>query len=623
MEILYPLLGLGQNQLQNQSQSVVNEVHSYQNLVIQLANGTNITTVVVSSSSGNTDGGGNGDSGTSIYNGSTKPYVTDSPVSGGSQALSEADGGSGGGTEGGTTGGSGGGTDGGTTGGSDGGSAFGSGGGTTGGSDSGAASGSGGGTDGGTTGGSNSVTISGIGDGIAGGTAGETADGTNSGTASGTTGGSGGGTAGGSSDTGTSSGTTGGSSAGGTSVGSSEGGTSGGAADGSSGSSGTLSTVALPSQGGEGGEGGGTGADVGGGGGGGGGGGTGGGSGDESEPVNMRPAVYRCNERGGEMTTNFVNPSYPYRDTVAGICMFRLDLAPRVCQVRVDVVETNLAPPTEGVCVRQYLTAQGSIWRPGVQRICGTNSDTHFYLEVEADGKAKPYIEVAVSSQPGLSYRWGLWITQVDCQLPSPIKAPPGCFQYYPEASGELKNFSFDDGQYYVDQHYRMCLLAPARTCSVTFSARAGAFMLEKYGNIDEVPYNMSGMSSLYCVRDYLRIPDGSADGGALTSSHDRYCGGHLASTHGAAAPSPVTSRVMSKIVAVEFHAGIPHKFMAISHGPGFKVAYQHNHCAAKHSSNRLSLINTSFSTTAAFEEYGRIDCCRNSNVTVAEEAEA
>ena len=49
-------------------------------------------------------------------------------------------------------------------------------------------------------------------------------------------------------------------------------------------------------------------------------------------------------------------------------------------------------------------------------------------------------------------------------------------------------------------------------------------------------------MSSLYCVRDYLRIPDGSPDGGEHTSSHDRYCGGHLSSSHGSAAPSPVTS---------------------------------------------------------------------------------
>ncbi|XP_071515664.1 LOW QUALITY PROTEIN: uncharacterized protein [Panulirus ornatus] len=305
-----------------------------------------------------------------------------------------------------------------------------------------------------------------------------------------------------------------------------------------------------------------------------------------------RPEVYRCNERGGATMTNFVNPSYPYRDTAAGICMFRLDLQPSVCQVRVDVVETNLAAPTEGVCVRQYLTVQGTVWRPGLRRLCGTNSDTHFYLEVE-EGVPAPYVEVAVASQAGLSYRWGLWITQIDCLNPSPLRAPTGCFQYFPESSGVLKSFSFDDGQYYVDQHYRLCLGVAPGTCSVTFTSQPRHFMIEKYGNTDEVPFDRSGMSSLYCVRDYLRIPEGSADGSLYTASHDRYCGGHLAHTHGAAAPSPVTSRVTSRVVALEFHAGIPHKFMAKAHGPGFKILYQHNPCVPQDTRLQQALPDT------------------------------
>ncbi|KAK8405415.1 hypothetical protein O3P69_001751 [Scylla paramamosain] len=213
--------------------------------------------------------------------------------------------------------------------------------------------------------------------------------------------------------------------------------------------------------------------------------------------------------------------------------------------IRVDVVETNLAPPTEGKCVRQFLAVQGTIWKPGVRRICGTNSDTHFYLEVDESANS-PYVELAVSSQTGFSYRWGLWITQIDCLIPSAIKAPAGCFQYFPDTAGEFKSFSFDDGQYYEDQHYRICLAAARGTCSITFTAQPRHFMLEKYGNIDEVPFDRSGISSLYCVRDYLRIPDGSADGGSQTASHDRYCGGHLSSIHGASSPSPVTSEYMT-----------------------------------------------------------------------------
>ncbi|ROT64938.1 hypothetical protein C7M84_017111 [Penaeus vannamei] len=200
MEILYPLLGLGQNQLQNQSQSVVNEVHSYQNLVIQLANGTNITTVVVSSSSSTGDGntgGENDGSDAGIYNGSTQ-----GPASVGSSALS---GGSGGGTAGGTASGA---------------------------DDGGTASGSEGGADGGTTGG---ISDGGAGGGSSGGgTTGGSADGTSGGssyggTADGTAGGSSGdGTTSGSSSGGTVGGTAGGSSGGGTTSGSNDGGTAGG-----------------------------------------------------------------------------------------------------------------------------------------------------------------------------------------------------------------------------------------------------------------------------------------------------------------------------------------------------------------------------------------------------------
>ncbi|XP_066974560.1 location of vulva defective 1-like [Macrobrachium rosenbergii] len=523
MEQLYPFLGLGQTQLQNQSQSVVNEVHSYQNLVIQLTNGTNIT-VSVQPGGGNVIGGSS-NLGPQAGSGSTSGQNTGGAGSGvtGSGDSSTLNGLSGPLDSSGTG--------------------------------SGAISGGGTG---------NVISSGGTGSGSISGGGSSSGTNTGSNTAGSLTGG-------------TSTSNTGGVAAGGSATG---GQSSAGSVDsdsptiitiglqGSGTSPTTLLTTTSPSSLG-------SGAFI-------------------TRPFlttaatkpatappgssGFKPAVYRCNERGTESMTNFVNPSYPYRDTSAGICMFRLDIQPGVCQVRVDVIETHLAPPTEGVCVRQYLTVQGTIWRPGVQRICGTNSDTHFYLEVEEDIPS-PFVEVAVSSQAGLSYRWGLWLTQLDCHEPSAILAPSGCFQYFTESTGEIKSFSFEDGEYYIDQHYRICLATTPKICSVTFSAQEQQFMIEKYGNIDEVPYDRSGMSSLYCVRDYLRIPDGSADGGAHTSSHDRYCGGRLASTHGAMAPSPVTSRVTSRIVVIEFHAGTPQKYVAKAHGPGFKVNFQHNPC--------------------------------------------
>ena len=53
------------------------------------------------------------------------------------------------------------------------------------------------------------------------------------------------------------------------------------------------------------------------------------------------------------------------------------------------------------------------------------------------------------------------------------------------------------------------------------------SFGLDKFGNYKTSPYWRSGVSSLYCIRDYLRIPDGSVSGYGNTITRDRYVLGH------------------------------------------------------------------------------------------------
>ena len=48
------------------------------------------------------------------------------------------------------------------------------------------------------------------------------------------------------------------------------------------------------------------------------------------------------------------------------------------------------------------------------------------------------------------------------------------------------------------------------------------SFGLDKFGNYKTSPYWRSGVSSLYCIRDYLRIPDGSESGYGNTITRDR-----------------------------------------------------------------------------------------------------
>ena len=62
--------------------------------------------------------------------------------------------------------------------------------------------------------------------------------------------------------------------------------------------------------------------------------------------------------------------------------------------------------------------------------------------------------------------------------------------------------------------------MASKGACRISF--RAENFGLEKFGNYKTSPYSRSGVSSIYCPRDFIRIPDGSSNGFLHTVTHDR-----------------------------------------------------------------------------------------------------
>ena len=70
-------------------------------------------------------------------------------------------------------------------------------------------------------------------------------------------------------------------------------------------------------------------------------------------------------------------------------------------------------------------------------------------------------------------------------------------------------------------QAYRICILTAKGACKIKFEENP-AFGLEKFGNYKTSPYSRSGVSSSYCARDFLRIPDGSPSGYLNTQSYDR-----------------------------------------------------------------------------------------------------
>ncbi|XP_076049621.1 uncharacterized protein LOC143030354 [Oratosquilla oratoria] len=207
------------------------------------------------------------------------------------------------------------------------------------------------------------------------------------------------------------------------------------------------------------------------------------------------PAVYSCggSSAPGESDVVFLNPSFPNHDALTTSCTLRIKLGPNTCQLRVDF-ETELAAADKGVCKNQFLEFTGTIWPLGFHRICGTNVDQHFYAEVEDPPAGTTTVRhlqvVATSSAPFLALSWYISVKQIDCRHQAHLMAPPGCRQYFTQSSGTLKSFNWEDGQYLVSQHYRICIKARPGACSVTYIATSGEFMIEKYGTIKSVPYD-------------------------------------------------------------------------------------------------------------------------------------
>jgi len=154
----------------------------------------------------------------------------------------------------------------------------------------------------------------------------------------------------------------------------------------------------------------------------------------------------------------------------------------------------------------------------------------------------------------GKLYRFGFWITQVDCSgvERSPIEAPKGCTQYYLGANGVVKSFNFEGVQYLTNHNYRVCLRIERDTCFMTYTADPSHFLIQLLPSDDNPRFkkrrrnNVHGSASSSmrestsssrppagrgeedCILDYLLIPNGRANASLSGRSFDRFCGGQL-----------------------------------------------------------------------------------------------
>ena len=264
------------------------------------------------------------------------------------------------------------------------------------------------------------------------------------------------------------------------------------------------------------------------------------------------PGVYSCGHQGKDQFINFINPHYPSHDNVAGTCHFRMvTQQPGICQVRVDFVDTELLSPVQGDCVDQYLIVSGSTWSTGFNKLCGINPDQHFYIHLDKHIGFQHVDFTITSVTSNIPYKFGLWITQIDCFDGSSVMAPGGCTQFHFGMEGIIKSFNFEGVQYLNNQNYKSCIRSERGACFVEFQADANHFMLEPIevedyefrkkqaaaatGFFGTAPRNRNKKKQMFsrpnakagdrsCMEDYMLIPGGqdSKEQSLVEHSHDR-----------------------------------------------------------------------------------------------------
>jgi len=333
--------------------------------------------------------------------------------------------------------------------------------------------------------------------------------------------------------------------------------------------------------------------------------------------------VYSCGHQGKDQFINFINPHYPSPDNVAGTCHFRMVTSdPGVCQIRVDFVDTELLSPERGDCNDQYLIVSGAIWNPGFHKLCGINPDQHFYLHLDK-GMGFQHVDFTITSvTPNVPYKFGLWITQVNCFDGSSIMAPGGCTQYHFGMEGVIKSFNFEGVQYLNNQNYKTCMRSERGACYMELQADSNHFMLEPVKAEDmakeirqeqraQAVHEAMGLGFLspspnrnrrkqygrpnakagdmYCAADYILIPGGqdTKKMSEMSHSHDRYCGGFLNADNDAKSGASVFARIQGSVFWVQLVTGRRGlvggnvtDFDQTLHGPGVRIRYsQHLHC--------------------------------------------
>uniref|UniRef100_T1K811 CUB domain-containing protein n=1 Tax=Tetranychus urticae TaxID=32264 RepID=T1K811_TETUR len=270
-----------------------------------------------------------------------------------------------------------------------------------------------------------------------------------------------------------------------------------------------------------------------------------------------------CHNTTSQKVVYFKNPSYPSIDTQPNYCDLTIEVKDtNVCQIRLDLLDLQLDPPTNGECLGDKFSVSATgLATNSIPTLCGLNRNQHLYINLPQGEKERSASLLFMTNSNG-GYRWHIRATQ--------IQSPPGCLQYFTTSSGVIESFNF--GQYLNNLDYAICIERMSNTCRVSFSSAPGDWSITRSDGVNQ---HMSGVGDNQCSTDYLLIPGASRTGDGRT--FDRYCGGVLNYMEGRENTAPLVTKAYGPIV-LRFHSGTGRTFNSIDDfesKSGFRLRFE------------------------------------------------
>lgn len=223
-----------------------------------------------------------------------------------------------------------------------------------------------------------------------------------------------------------------------------------------------------------------------------------------------------CGYETNKEVTYLKNHEYPHSVNDDSDCVFKIDLLPGVCQLRLDFLDFALKPMTAGECDNDnalHVTSSDPTAFIPVKKLCGTLSqaveDTlrtdnpHMYLHFNREDPllqglsdtrlpnkdlTNPSVRLSLKVKDFAS-RWDIRSTQIMCDGAN-LQAPTGCGQYYNMNAGNISTFNYLDGAYQNNIRMTSCIKRDPVACGLELNLKH--FALGSAGKAKKLGYGLT-----------------------------------------------------------------------------------------------------------------------------------